>query len=180
MKLLSLTQIGPVWPAMALCLVFMTATTAFVVFAKMRSWMQAHSLKDLRFLRRLFDAVEMFSTLAILSGMIGTCLGLVEVLPALGEALSKSENENPLQSILAPLNHVWVSTIAGLALGGVWGEMLLFALKPYTRPTLLPLTESEPPSDDLDPENADEDLVDAPDEAEIDDDWRAQDRENVY
>jgi len=179
--LLSPKTIGPVWPAMLLCLAYMLATTAFLILARLRSWFRSFTLREYRFLQRLFDATEMFSTLAILSGMIGTCLGLLEVLPVLGHSLQNAGGQAMLSQVLGPLQHVWASTIAGLALGGLWGEILLFILKPYTRPALMPISTDDPPVTDLGFEEplAEEEPGQA-DDSDVDGDWRARDAQGMY
>lgn len=183
LAIFSAQAIGPVWPAMLLYFVYMAATTIFVVLAHFRSWLRSFSLREHRFLQRLYDATEMFSTLAILSGMIGTCLGLLEVLPVFSKTLAQSGQSQLLGEVTGPLRNVWASTIAGLALGGLWGEILLFVLKPYTRPALLPLSTEDPPAnasdfepdDDLSP---DDDL--GSDDRNIDDDWRQHNHQGIY
>ncbi len=141
----TLKAIGPVWPAMLLYLVYMAATSFFLILAQVRAYFKNFTLRELRFMQRMYDATEMTSTLAILTGMIGTCLGLMEVLPVLGDSVNLDTGESFLAKVLAPLENVWLSTIAGLALGGLWGEILIFLLKPYTRPALLPLSRDELP-----------------------------------
>lgn len=176
--LFSPKSIGPVWPAMLLCLAFMATTSVFLVLARFRSLVKCYTLREYRFLQRLYDATEMFSALAILSGMVGTCLGLVQVLPALSNALQSTSSESLLQQVLGPLRHVWVSTIAGLVLGGLWGEALLFVLKPYTRPALMPVSAAEPPAPPLDlpgPETPGPE-----DDPDPDEDWRKDDIAGMY
>ncbi|MCI0694028.1 hypothetical protein L0337_18725 [candidate division KSB1 bacterium] len=170
--------IGPVWPLMLLAGAYMLATTVFLILARLRAWLRSFSLREHRFLQRLYDATEMFSTLAILSGMLGTCLGLLEVLPVLGASLRASGNSDLLQQVLGPLRNVWASTVAGLILGGLWGECILFVLKPYTRPTLMPLNYDEPPTEPLDVEPPPTSPA-APD-SEIADDWRQKDPQGMY
>jgi len=127
----------------------MAGTTLFVVLAWLRSYFKSFTMRELRFLQRIYDATEMVSTLAILTGMIGTCLGLLEVLPVLGEMTKASSHHSVLGEVLAPLQNVWASTIAGLALGGLWGEILMFILKPYIRPGLAQVDDAVPPDGDF-------------------------------
>ena len=177
--------IGPVWPAMFVSCAYMAATTVFLVFARLRAWFSQFNLREQRFLQRLYDATEMFSTLAILSGMVGTCLGLLEVLPVLSKTINETTAGNTLQQVLNPLRNVWASTIAGLILGGLWGEVLLFFLKPFTRPVLLPLNEENQPddasffSDNEHPSISDETDIDS-DEQDPEDDWRKDNHEGMY
>ncbi len=142
--------IGPVWPLMLIASAYMLATTVFLILARLRAWLRSFTLREYRFLQRLYDATEMFSTLAILGGMLGTCIGLLDVLPVLGASLRDSQNGDLLQQVLGPLRNVWASTVAGLIIGGLWGECNMFVLKPYTRPTLMPLSTDEPPAETLD------------------------------
>jgi hypothetical protein len=177
--------IGPVWPAMLLCFAYMLTTTGFIVLAKVRAWFRSFSLREHRFLQRLYDATEMVSTFAILCGMLGTCVGLLEVLPVLGASLRDSGNTDLLQQVLTPLRNVWASTVAGLILGGLWGEVLIFMLKPYTRPVLLPLSSEEPPDEAFDlapPTRAFEPENPPPSTTNQDfaDDWRQKDPEGMY
>ncbi len=170
--------IGPVWPLMLLAGAYMLATTVFLILARFRLWLRSFSLREYRFLQRLYDATEMFSTLAILSGMLGTCIGLLDVLPVLGASLRESANGDMLQQVLGPLRNVWASTVAGLILGGLWGEALLFVLKPYTRPALLPLSADEPPGA-ADHFIEPQDSPGAP-EPDLDNDWRKDNHEGTY
>ncbi len=174
--------IGPVWPIMLICAAYMAATTVFLLLARARAWLRTFSLREYRFLQRLYDATEMFSTLAILSGMLGTCIGLLEVLPVLGASLRANASADLLQQVLVPLRNVWASTVAGLILGGLWGEIISFWLKPYTRPTLLPLSTDEPPEETFDvapPENPPPAETASPD-ADLAEDWRQKDPQGMY
>jgi len=173
-------SIGPVWPAMLLCFAYMVATTAFLILARTRAWFRAFTLREYRFLQRLYDATEMFSTLAILSGMIGTGFGLLEVLPVLGNSMRDPAAQGMLEQVLGPLRNVWASTIAGLILGGLWGEIILFILKPYTRPTLMPLSASEPTTDAYDYEEPENDYPSSSEDQNLDNDWRQHDHEGMY
>lgn len=170
--------IGPVWPFMLLAAAFMATTTGFLLLARARAWLHAYSLREYRFLHRLYDATEMFSTIAILSGMLGTCLGLLEVLPVLARALQNSGNGDVLQQVLTPLRNVWASTVAGLIIGGLWGETLAYFLKPYTRPTLLALSSDEPPEEPFTFGEAGNSLPG--DDVPLDQDWRNKDKEGMY
>ncbi len=172
-SLLTPSAIGPVWPLMLLASAYMLATTVFLLLARFRAWLRAFTLREYRFLQRLYDATEMFSTLAILGGMLGTCIGLLDVLPVLGASLRASQNSDLLQQVLGPLRNVWASTVAGLIIGGLWGECLLFVLKPYTRPALLPLSSAESATESFDFEPP------AP-EAERPEDWRENDAAGIY
>jgi hypothetical protein len=182
LSLLSPSAIGPVWPAMLLYFIYMTSTTVFLVLAYLRSYFQSFTIRELRFLQRMYDATEMVSTLAILTGMIGTCAGLLEVLPALSQGLAASSHQNVLPNVLSSLRNVWVSTVIGLVLGGLWGEILMFILKPYTRPALLPVTHETPPGEPLELEEADTSLEDLEEkkDKELDDDWRQYDKTGMY
>jgi hypothetical protein len=173
--------IGPVWPIMLLCAAYMAATTVFLFLARARAWLRSFSLREYRFLQRLYDATEMFSTLAILSGMLGTCIGLLEVLPVLGASLRASGNADLLQQVLGPLRNVWASTVAGLILGGLWGEIIAFCLKPYTRPTLMPLSSETPPDESFEamPPVASPTEAAAP-ESNLAEQWREKDVEGTY
>lgn len=172
--------IGPVWPLMLLASAYMLATTVFLMLARLRAWLRSYSLREYRFLQRLYDATEMFGTLAILGGMLGTCLGLLEVLPVLGASLRDSQNSELLQQVLGPLRNVWASTVAGLLVGGLWGEGILFVLKPYTRPTLMPVSLDEPPNESLDFEPSPEPEPPSTTGQNLAEDWREKDVEGVY
>ncbi len=174
--------IGPVWPLMLLASAYMLATTVFLLLARFRAWLRSFTLREYRFLQRLYDATEMFGTLAILSGMLGTCIGLLDVLPVLGASLRNSHNADLLQQVLGPLRNVWASTVAGLIIGGLWGECILFVLKPYTRPALLPLSNEEPPAEPFDFElpSAPPTESTPPPENDLGDDWRQKDPQGMY
>jgi hypothetical protein len=173
--------IGPVWPLMLLASAYMLATTIFLILARFRAWLRSYSLREYRFLQRLYDATEMFGTLAILGGMLGTCLGLLEVLPVLGASLRNSQNNDLLQQVLGPLRNVWASTVAGLIIGGLWGEGILFVLKPYTRPALMPLSLDEPPAGSLDFEPpAVSPAESTPPQTDFVNDWRQKDPQGMY
>jgi hypothetical protein len=173
--------IGPVWPAMLLCFAYMLTTTGFIVLAKVRAWFRSFSLREHRFLQRLYDATEMMNTFAILCGMLGTCAGLLEVLPVLGASLRESGNTDLLQQVLAPLRNVWASTVAGLIIGGLWGEGLIFMLKPHTRPVLLPLSMDEPPEETHGFEAPTPSTPEPPGtDQDLSDDWRRKDTEGMY
>jgi hypothetical protein len=175
------SAIGPVWPLILLCAAYMLTTTAFLILARVRMLFRALALREHRFLHRLYDATEMCSTLAILLGMLGTCLGLLEVLPVLSASLRDSGNGDLLQQVLGPLRNVWASTVAGLVIGGLWGEILLFILKPYTRPTLLPLSMDEPPAEAFDFEPPAPPTTAPPTtEPNLNEDWRQKDVEGMY
>jgi len=180
-SLLTPSAIGPVWPLMLLASAYMLATTVFLILARLRAWLRSYSLREYRFLQRLYDATEMFSTLAILGGMLGTCLGLLEVLPVLGASLRQSGNGDLLQQVLGPLRNVWASTVAGLVIGGLWGEGILFVLKPYTRPALMPLSLDEPPTESLDFEPpASPSPAPPATEPNLSEDWREKDPQGMY
>ncbi|KAA3613952.1 MAG: hypothetical protein DWQ05_16905 [Calditrichaeota bacterium] len=178
----SIKYIGPVWPAMLFCFVFMAGTSLFLALARMRAWLASITLNEHQFLQRVYDATEMFSTLAILSGMIGTCLGLLDALPVLGQSLSDGGNANSFAAVLKPLRNVWVSTVVGLGLGGIWGEVLMFILKPYTRSTTLPVTHEELPQPvaEIDETALPEIDEDNAGENNLDDDWRSRDTSGMY
>lgn len=179
---LSPHAIGPVWPLMLLAGAYMLATTVFLILARLRAWLRSFTLREYRFLQRLYDATEMFSTLAILSGMLGTCLGLLDVLPVLGASLRESHNGDLLQQVLGPLRNVWASTVAGLIIGGLWGECVLFVLKPFTRPTLMPLSSDEPPAEAIDfpPPAEPSGETPAPETTGNVEDWREKDAAGIY
>jgi hypothetical protein len=178
-SLLSPRAIGPVWPVMLLAAAYMLATTVFLILARLRLWLRSFTLREYRFLQRLYDATETASTLAILSGMLGTCLGLLEVLPVLGASLRQSANGDLLQQVLGPLRNVWASSVAGLVLGGLWGEIILFVLKPFTRPALLPLSNDPPPDETPDFTEPTPPDAGAP-EQDLDNDWRKENHEGTY
>lgn len=186
MFIFSPQSIGPIWPAMLVFFLYMAATTLFLVLARFRAWLSAVTLREQRFLQRIYDATEMFSTLAILSGMIGTCLGLLDALPVLGATLQNAGDQHTIGQVLVPLRHVWVSTIAGLALGGLWGEVLLFFLKPHVRPPAMPTSRDEPPPPPAVPPvlaptpGGLDDEPDSDDDADLEDDWRQYNSQGMY
>lgn len=141
------SAIGPVWPAMLLCGVYLLAATGFIVVAKIRRRSRSLSLREHRFLHRLYDATEMAGAFAMVCGLLGACAGLLEALPILGAYWRASGNTALLQPALTPLRHALASPFAGLILGGLWRELILFLLKPYTRPTLMPLHD-DPSADE--------------------------------
>lgn len=169
--------IGPVWPFMLISAAFMATTTGFLLLARVRLLLHAYSLREYRFLQRLYDATEMFGTIAILSGMLGTCLGLLDVLPVLSRSLQSGQNAEVLQQVLTPLRNAWASTVSGLLIGGLWGETLAYFLKPYTRPSLLPLSTEDPPEE---PFQAGEANELPPEDSKLPQDWREKDTEGMY
>ena len=141
--------IGPVFPFMLIYFTYMAGTSLFIILAWLRSYFKSYTVRELRFLQRIYDATVMVSTLAILTGMIGTCLGLLEVLPVLSDISNTNSGSSVLGRVLRPLQNVWASTIAGLTLGGLWGEILMFILRPYLRPGLMQVVDPTQPETDF-------------------------------
>ena len=81
--------LGPVWPILLLLALFMAATTVFLFFTRNRGRNRSRSSREneapgeARFLRRLYDATDMCSMLALFTGVLGTCLHLIGLLPEL-------------------------------------------------------------------------------------------------
>lgn len=191
--------VGPVWPAMLLCGVYMLAATGLIVAAKIRRRFRPLSRREHCFFHRLHDATQMAGAFAMACGMLGACAGLLEALPILSAYWRESGNTALLQPALAPLRHALASPFAGLVLGGLWCELLLFLLKPYTRPMLMPLDDDAssdepfPLEDPLPPEPgaapgratpkpAAPKSAAPPDTTDLDlaDDWREMDAEGIY
>lgn len=127
--------LGPVWPILFLLALFMAATTAFLFFTRRRRATHAPDearFLEARFLRRLYDATDMCCMLALFTGVLGTCLHLLELLPELNRVLHDA-NAKLAPQIAAQLRTMWASTIAGLFIGGLWGETLRFFIKPRLR-----------------------------------------------
>jgi hypothetical protein len=127
--LLTPAALGPVWPILLLLALFMAATTAFLFFTRRR---QNYAPDEARFLRRLYDATDMCCMLALFTGVLGTCLHLLELLPELNRVLHDA-NAKLAPRAAAQLRTMWASAIAGLFIGGLWGETLRFFIKPRLR-----------------------------------------------
>jgi hypothetical protein len=206
---LSPSAVGPVWPAMLLCGAYLLAATGFVIAAKIRRRSRSLSLREHGFLHRLYDATEMVGAFALVGGLLGVCAGLLETLPVLAVFWRAGGNSDLLQPALPLLRHALASLFTGLILGGLWRELLLFLLKPYTRPALMPLhddpsaDEPFPFEDPLPPEPGAAPGGEAPgraapksaapgsptpgraappgsDDLGLADDWREMDAEGIY
>lgn len=189
MNYLAPNTIGPVWPAMLICSLYMLAVTGFIVAAQIRLRSRPLSPAEHHFFHRLYDATEMVGAFALVCGLLGACAGLLEALPALAAYWQQSRNLDLLQAVLPPLRHVPAALFAGLLLGGLWRELLLFLLKPYTRPLLMPLHD-DPSADE--PFPFEDPLPAAPGAApkpatppdanglDIADDWREMDAQGIY
>jgi hypothetical protein len=195
------SAVGPVWPAMLLCSIYMLAVTGFIVIAKIRRRSRSPALAEHQFFHRLYDATQMAGALAIVFGMLGAFAGLLEALTAIGASWREGRNADLLRQALPSLRYVLASPFAGLILGGLWCELILFLLKPYTRPTLMPLcdeTSSDEPitfEDSLPPEPGAAPRRATPGTAapgrpgagppnandlDVAEDWRESDREGIY
>jgi hypothetical protein len=141
------SAVGPVWPALLLCGAYLLAATGFIVAAKLRRRSRTLTLREHGFLHRLYDATEMVGAFALVCGLLGACAGLLETLPVLAAFWRAGGNTDSLQPALPLLRHALASLFAGLILGGLWRELLLFLLKPYTRPALMPLHD-DPSADE--------------------------------
>jgi hypothetical protein len=196
--------VGPVWPALLLCGVYLLAATGFIVAAKIRRRSRSLSLREHGFLHRLHDATEMVGAFALVCGLLGVCAGLLDTLPVLAAFWRAGGNIDSLQPVLPPLRHALASLFTGLILGGLWRELLLFLLKPYTRPALMPLHEDPsaeepfPFEDPLPPAPGAAPVGAAPKSAapgratpgraappdtndlDLADDWREMDAEGIY
>ncbi len=164
--------LGPTWPLLLCVALFMTATTVFLLFTRRRA---NHAPSETRFLQRLFDATEMFGMIALFTGVLGTCLHLIEILPELNRVLhDRSAQLAP--EIALRLRTMWASAIAGLVLGGLWGEGLRFALKPRLRAApvfiIKRATKRAPPK----PKST----TNTPPEPTLDDLWQAKDAQSMY
>ena len=166
--------IGPVWPFMLLATVFMAATSGFLLFGRVRASRQTGTVREYRFLLRLYDATELFSTMTVLCGMLGTCLGLLEAFPELARSLDDQTDAGLLQQVF--LRGRWSATVAGLIIGGLWGETLRFFLKPYIWSRLPPRSMAPQPKAPA-PSSGESP---PPPEQPFDRDWRAQDPLGMY
>lgn len=98
----------------------------------------------------------------------------------LGASLRNSHNADLLQQVLGPLRNVWASTVAGLIIGGLWGECILFVLKPYTRPALLPPSMDKPQPKPLNFEAPEPTTEPPAASTTVADDWLQKDPEGMY
>lgn len=165
LNLLTPAALGPTWPLLLCAALFLAATTMFVIFTRRR---EHYALNEARFLQRLYDATEFFGMLALFTGVLGTCLHLIEILPELNRVLHDSAA--PLDAKTSTqLRTMWASAIAGLVLGGLWAEALRFLLKPRLRaaPTfIIKRTTKRRPA--------------KPPEPKLDDAWQARDAQGIY
>ncbi len=164
--------LGPVWPFMLLAALFMAATTGFLLFVWLRAPVHAYSLREYGFLQRLYDALEMIGSLTLICGILGACLGLAEILPALSRAQDPGQ-DGLYQQLLASLPRILAPAAAGLILGGLWAEILRFFLRPYARAVSVP---PGPPPEASSPEAGKKPLP----AQNFDDDWRAKDPMGMY
>lgn len=168
--------LGPVWPILLLLALFMAATTVFLFFTRNRSRNRCSRENDApgetgfleaRFHRRLYDATDMCSMLALFTGVLGTCLHLIELLPELNRVLHDA-NAKLAANSATQLRTMWASAIAGLFIGGLWGETLRFFIKPRLRDQPCFLVK-----------RITKRRASAP-EPKLDDAWQAKDSQNMY
>jgi len=163
--------LGPTWPILLLIALFMAATTVFLLFTRRRA---NYAPNEARFLQRLYDATEMFGMIALFSGVLGTCLHLIDLLPELNRALHDTAAKLDSKTV-QQLRTMWASAIAGLVLGGFWGEGLRFMLKPRLRPgpifIIKRATKRRP--------NKPEPTTTSP-EPNLDEAWQAKDSQGMY
>jgi len=162
--------LGPTWPLLLCAALFFAATTAFLFFTRNRG-RENYAPDEARFLRRLYDATELFSTIALFTGVLGTCLHLIVILPELNRVLHDSAAKLDPQTAAntaTQLRTMWASAIAGLVLGGLWGETLRFLLKPRLRdqPCFLVKRFTKHRA--------------AAPEPKLDDAWQARDAQGIY
>jgi hypothetical protein len=74
------------------------------------------------------DANGMLANVAIITGFIGTYVGLMKLLPSLSKIVEGEAGPEVTSSLLAGLSTAFVSSIAGLALGGIVGSVNQFLL----------------------------------------------------
>jgi len=167
--------LGPVWPILLLLALFMAATTVFLFFTRSRGRSRGRRREnnapdEARFLRRLYEATDMCSMLALFTGVLGTCLHLIELLPELNRVLHDSAAKLDANTA-TQLRTMWASAIAGLFIGGLWGETLRFFIKPRLReqPCFLVkrLTKRRPAKS-------------KPPEPNLDQAWQAKDAQGIY
>lgn len=176
--------VGPMWPALLLCSLYLLAVTGLIVLVKIRRRSGSLALAEHRFLHRLHDATQMVGALALGFGLLGAFAGLLEALTAIAAHGREGRHADWLQQVLPALRHVLASLFAGLLLGGLWRELLLFLLKPYTRPLLMPLcpeTSVEEPFPLEDPLPSGPGAA-PPGENDLDiaEDWRKNDTQGIY
>jgi hypothetical protein len=80
------------------------------------------------FMTRMKDANGMLANVAIITGFIGTYVGLMQLLPSLSKIVEGEAGPEVTSSLLAGLSTAFVSSIAGLALGGIVGSVNQFLL----------------------------------------------------
>lgn len=124
-------KIGFVWPAMALFSLLMLAMLVFAFL--LRALPNRGHREDHEFLQRIIKVIETVTSLAILTGMIGTAKGLIDVMPELSKVLSQEGNGTiAVGNVIGSLTNVFASTFCGLliaALGEINQLLLNFSLE---------------------------------------------------
>ena len=80
------------------------------------------------FMTRMKDANGMLANVAIITGFIGTYVGLMQLLPSLSKIVEGEAGPEVTSSLLAGLSTAFVSSIMGLFLGGIVGSVNQFLL----------------------------------------------------
>ena len=166
--------LGPAWPFMLIAALFMAATTGFLLFARYRVRRHRCSPREFGFLCRLHDATELFGAVTLICGILGLCLKLFEILPALSQSLQDPGNAAAAQQLYAALHRALAPAVTALVIGGLWCETLRFFLRPYVRAACAalgqPQQEFPSPAEQTPP---------GP-EQNFDNDWRAKDPLGMY
>lgn len=80
------------------------------------------------FMTLLKKANGTLANIAIITGFIGTYMGLMDVLPGLAKIVEGEAGPEATSSLLSGFSAAFVSSIAGLALGGIVGSVNEFLL----------------------------------------------------
>ena len=80
------------------------------------------------FMTRMEDANGMLANVAIITGFVGTYWGLMDMLPELSKIVEGKAGPEVTSSLLGGLSTAFVSSIAGLVLGGILGSINQFLL----------------------------------------------------
>ncbi|MFC1552816.1 MotA/TolQ/ExbB proton channel family protein [Candidatus Latescibacterota bacterium] len=106
-------KVGPVfWPQVFLAIPIL-ASLLLAVFALFRDL----SAEDKNFIKRMKNFVDTAGNMAMALGILGTCMGIIQMLPELVEA-SKGDSTSKLE-LLKFMANVFASTGFGVTIAGI-------------------------------------------------------------